>query len=275
MKSATVHAVFTPEASICHGGHLYAMSNMSDTLYGMMHTFVAPSLLTNTEHTADSCMLLRRMVSHVYACTVAEKFEPSAKQPIPTPVHIPRFDTSEGVKDFFNLLSAAELDAILNPTSYKTGVLLPRDRVQMVHARKLSRILLRWFWCKYQIRYMCDGEDRIVEDREQFYYRVLGRQTKSLLQYKVTTEKHGIRHEETECSSEKMQTLIDGVFDGNSDFWEAFNKTASASLDCFEFPFAAEVRQPPITFSLDDCSKIITPHYHGEFGALIVEYGWH
>lgn len=252
---------FTPEASICHGGHHYAMSNMSDALYGLMHTFIAPSLLTNTEHTADSRMLLQRMVSHVYSCTVAEEFEPSAEQPIPTSMHIPRFDTSEGVRDFFNLLNAAELDVILNPSSYKTGVLLPRDRVRMVHVRKLSRILLRWFWCKYQIRYMRDGEDRIVEDGEQFYYRALGRQTKSLLQYKITTEKCGIQLEETECSAEKLKTLINGVFNGNSDFWEAFNETTSASLDCYEFPFTAEVRQLPIAFSLDDCSKIITPYH--------------
>ena len=122
---------------------------------------------------------------------------------------------------------------------------------------------------------MCDGEDHIVEDGEQFYYRVLGHQMKSLLQYKVTAEKHGIRHAETECSAEKMKPLINGVFDGNSDFWEAFNETASASLDCFEFPFTPEVRQPPIAFSLDDCSKIFTPHYHGKFSALIVEYRRH
>ena len=71
------------------------------------------------------------MVSHVYACTVAEEFEPSAEQAIPTPVHIPRFDNSEEVKDFFNLLNVAELDAILNPSSYKMGALLPKDRVQI------------------------------------------------------------------------------------------------------------------------------------------------
>jgi hypothetical protein len=60
MKPSTLHAVVTFEASICHGGHLYPMSTMRNTMYGIMHTFVGSSVLTNTEHTTDSRMLLRR-----------------------------------------------------------------------------------------------------------------------------------------------------------------------------------------------------------------------
>ena len=115
MKPATLHMVVTPEASICHGGHFYTMSTISDTVYGIMHTFVGSSVLTNTQHTADSRMLLQQSMSHVYSLTVAEGFQPSSYIPTLKSVHIPKLNTVKGVVDFFNLLSVTELSNILNP----------------------------------------------------------------------------------------------------------------------------------------------------------------
>jgi hypothetical protein len=85
-------------------------------MYGIMHTFVGSSVLTNTEHTTDSHMLLWWLVSHVYSHMVEHKFQASSDLPTPTLVH-PFMD---GVLDLFSLLNLIELSNILHPLSYAT-----------------------------------------------------------------------------------------------------------------------------------------------------------
>lgn len=63
MRPNTPHVVFTPDHSICLGGHFYATSTLRETLYGTMHSFIAGDLTTNIEHTKDAFMLLSRMVA--------------------------------------------------------------------------------------------------------------------------------------------------------------------------------------------------------------------
>jgi len=74
MRPNSPHAVFTIEHSICHGGHFYAMSCMTDTLFGMTHVFMADSYITNTYHT-KSRLLLRRMVIFAYQGLVDQALE--------------------------------------------------------------------------------------------------------------------------------------------------------------------------------------------------------
>jgi hypothetical protein len=69
MRPNTPHTVLTVESAICHGGHIYASSTLSDTYYGFLNSFLASSLITNTQHTSDAQLLLRRMMAyfhHVY-----------------------------------------------------------------------------------------------------------------------------------------------------------------------------------------------------------------
>lgn len=63
MRPNTPHVVFTAEHSVCRGGHFYATSTLRDTCYGMMHTFVAGSLVTNAQHTKQAFMLLSRFLA--------------------------------------------------------------------------------------------------------------------------------------------------------------------------------------------------------------------
>ncbi|KAF8228271.1 hypothetical protein L208DRAFT_1050222, partial [Tricholoma matsutake] len=51
MHPGTPHTVITITPSICHGGHCYAASTIQETCISFMITFVANSLLTNTDHT--------------------------------------------------------------------------------------------------------------------------------------------------------------------------------------------------------------------------------
>jgi hypothetical protein len=65
MRPNTLHAAFTPEPSICHGGHFYCTSTMQDTLRGMVHSFVDHIKITNTNHPPASA-LLRRMATFYF-----------------------------------------------------------------------------------------------------------------------------------------------------------------------------------------------------------------
>lgn len=62
MRPNTPHCVVTFESAICKGGHLYATSTIRDSCYGYWHSFVASTLLTNTEHTTEAQLLLQRLV---------------------------------------------------------------------------------------------------------------------------------------------------------------------------------------------------------------------
>jgi hypothetical protein len=63
MRPNTPHVVFTAEHSVCFGGHFYATSTLRDTCYGMFHTFVAGSIMTNAQHTKNAFMLLSRLIA--------------------------------------------------------------------------------------------------------------------------------------------------------------------------------------------------------------------
>lgn len=64
MRPNTLHAVYTPEHAICHGGHFYAISTIQDTLFGLVHSFIAGNFVTNTDH--KSSRLLLRRIAHFY-----------------------------------------------------------------------------------------------------------------------------------------------------------------------------------------------------------------
>jgi len=69
MRPNTPHMVFTPQDSIVFGGHLYSMSNMQPTFYGIVHCFMGNALLTNTDH-GKTRILLVRMMQYIYKCLV-------------------------------------------------------------------------------------------------------------------------------------------------------------------------------------------------------------
>jgi hypothetical protein len=66
-----MHAVFTPAATICHGGHFYSTSTLQDTLRASVHSFMDHSKITNTNH-PPAAALLRRMSSLYFTGLVQE-----------------------------------------------------------------------------------------------------------------------------------------------------------------------------------------------------------
>jgi len=65
MKPNTPHAVFTTEHSIAVGGHFFSFSNIQQTVFGLVHSFVLDTLVTNTEH-PKTRVLLFRMLQYLY-----------------------------------------------------------------------------------------------------------------------------------------------------------------------------------------------------------------
>lgn len=59
MRPNTPHMVYTVFDSICHGWHFYTTSTLRDSLYGIVHCFMAQEVVTNTEHPKSIHLLLR------------------------------------------------------------------------------------------------------------------------------------------------------------------------------------------------------------------------
>jgi len=78
MRPNTPHAVFTPENAICHGGHFYAATTMTDTFYGITHSFVADSLITNVQH-QNSRRMIRKIVDLYYSAFVEKTIDVESK----------------------------------------------------------------------------------------------------------------------------------------------------------------------------------------------------
>lgn len=74
MRANTIHAVFTPVATICHGGHFYSTSTLQDMLQGTIHSFMDHKKITNTNH-PPATALLRRMATFYFTGLVQEVFE--------------------------------------------------------------------------------------------------------------------------------------------------------------------------------------------------------
>jgi hypothetical protein len=69
-----MHAVFTPAATICHGGHFYTTSTLQDTLRGTVHSFMDHIKITNTNH-PNAAALLRRMSTFYFTGLVQNVYE--------------------------------------------------------------------------------------------------------------------------------------------------------------------------------------------------------
>ena len=66
MRPNTPHAVLTPDAAICHGGHYLSTSNLRSTCYGFLMGFALSTLLTNTNHTSECQLLFCKMLAYYY-----------------------------------------------------------------------------------------------------------------------------------------------------------------------------------------------------------------
>jgi len=74
MRPNTPHAVYTPENSICHGGHFFASTTLKDTFSGIVHSFMADAYITNNSP-KHSRYALRRIIIFYHYALVREMIE--------------------------------------------------------------------------------------------------------------------------------------------------------------------------------------------------------
>jgi hypothetical protein len=65
MRPSTPHYVLTVEDSITYGRHFYSASTISDSVYGILHSFVLGIGVTNTLHD-NTKTLMRRIMAMWY-----------------------------------------------------------------------------------------------------------------------------------------------------------------------------------------------------------------
>jgi hypothetical protein len=69
MRPNTIHAVYTPEHSVCRGGHFYARSTMKDTVVSLVHTFICDLFITNVDQCGSRFFLIE-MINFYHSALV-------------------------------------------------------------------------------------------------------------------------------------------------------------------------------------------------------------
>jgi len=184
------------------------MSTIQDTVFGLYHMFVASKKVTNTEHSHDAHLLLRRMVTYLHNTLVRRRSKLYSSTALPTP-HIPNISTFEGVLDLFMLCIIMELGDLVNPLAYKKkhrhGRKHDYDRLCTIHARGLSRDLRHW-WCA---RYMFfDPERKSLIDGGLVFEDLLSQHIAALISYKTMAEEKDVQGEVPECTADVLTGLL-------------------------------------------------------------------
>lgn len=63
MKPTTMHYVLTPEDSITLGRHFYSASTISDSIFGVIHSFAVGLGATNTLHESGTRTFLHKIMA--------------------------------------------------------------------------------------------------------------------------------------------------------------------------------------------------------------------
>ena len=212
MRPNTPHFVVTPESAICHGGHFYAMSTIRDTIFGIYHMFVASKNITNTEHTQDAHLLLRRLVVHAHSVLVKNGSNLDLSTAPPTP-HVPDVSTFEGAIDLFMLCIIMELGDLINPSAYKKKYRPDRDRnydqLCAIHARGLARDLRNWWRGHYMFH---DIQADHSMDGGVIFNDLFSQQISALISYKKLAERKNLHGDELECTAHVFENLVTKYF---------------------------------------------------------------
>ncbi|KAJ3500455.1 hypothetical protein NLJ89_g9788 [Agrocybe chaxingu] len=227
---ASEHCVYTPEHTLCAGGHFYATSTMQDTMFGIVHSLVAERVITNTSH-YFSRRLIRRMIDFYHLGLVQEQIDAD----VPAFQHLPRLDQRESVLDLLTTcalgilsnvldlrtyLSALETEgqnagkaALATYTFYDYNAVPFFDRQCNVMARGEAYSILEWLDANYEFD---DGLGAPVDvlDVMRSYLLVL---CKAIVEYKSQAEKRGMEGAYN-CTPELILRQIRGVNNAQSCF---------------------------------------------------------
>ena len=209
MQPNTPHFVLTLQSAICHSGHFYAMSTIQDMIFRVYHSFVVGKKVTNIQHNEDARLLLQRLLIYTHYTLIKCGIQPE----LTTTPHIPDISVFEGAIDFFMLCVIMELGDLINPQVYKKRHWQSHNHdyncLCTIHSHGLARELMKW-WCN---RYICydPTEDKHIKGNHIFKM-LLSQHINVLISYKKIAEEKDIKGEETECTANNLESLIQMYF---------------------------------------------------------------
>ncbi|KJA27945.1 hypothetical protein HYPSUDRAFT_115222, partial [Hypholoma sublateritium FD-334 SS-4] len=111
MRPNPLYAIYTPENTVCQGGHFYATSTIQDTFSALVHTFICDVHITKTAYT-ESRFILAQMINFYHTALVKQTIIHGSTKP-----HIPDVTKQE---PFMDLLVICSLGVLINVLSHKT-----------------------------------------------------------------------------------------------------------------------------------------------------------
>lgn len=238
MRPNLPHTVYTPEHAICHGGHFYAIGTMQDSMFGLVHSFIAGNLVTNTDHVA-SRLLLRRMAHFYHGAYVLGLINEEGRLGIfqtnartdnlnsidPTSDHVPDLREFKSFLDIVTLCNAVILINALDGRTYQATELesdsdlgmnlMPmEERLGCIYARGKCVDLLNWIDSNYGLQDPTT-QDMEIEPCHPMMVAYFRQQTSAIKVYKLNGERDGIWGSDTalHCSGVQLADQLNMAHD--------------------------------------------------------------
>ncbi|TFK62187.1 hypothetical protein BDN72DRAFT_863022 [Pluteus cervinus] len=219
MQPFLPHAVITPKAALCTGGHYISKCTLRRTVYGILQCFSTSSVTTNTEHTDTSTFLVGRITS-VYHELFTTFYLSNPTRLSSDLQHLPNIQSFDGMIDLLMLLNLCELSNVLHFRTYRANVsaLSPLQLDRMIEARRRARLLRNWLWRHFELR----DKDKLVLNAQTLYWDLLAGQCRALVfhNHLVKKEMKG----DALISGETLQNCIEHTFSGNNAFKDAWER---------------------------------------------------
>ncbi|KAL0570620.1 hypothetical protein V5O48_011337 [Marasmius crinis-equi] len=143
MRPCTPHYVLTLDNSLCHGSHFYCASTISDTCFGIYHTFTHQSSITNQDDIAHRISLARTICFWHDRVTSMQGY---FSRPAGTFVvdDIPTFRSMSGIMDFLCLYNLIQMGSLIWKERYSEGK-VDETLVEMYElAKERGEAILAW-----------------------------------------------------------------------------------------------------------------------------------
>ena len=203
MRPNTPHAVFTPENCITYGSHFVATSTLRETCYGVVHSFISSSAITNADNN-DVWNILQRLACYYHQIFTNGDW----KEACFDASHIPDVSSPSGVLDLYTFMVILELANVFHESAYSNSGLIQLERLRIIEARRLSRELRNWVVTNFVVQIM----DRPDED---LFAWMLASMCVRLVYYLKEARSHNIKATSPSCTVKRMSAQIYDVISSN------------------------------------------------------------
>jgi hypothetical protein len=241
MRPNTPHAVFTLDHSITHGSHFIATSTLRQTCYGIVHSFLLSSAITNTDNGVVWVILQRLMCYYHQAFTSGDWKEPEFD-----PSHIPDIVTSSGVVDLYTFMVLLELANALHVNTYSRKGLEQMERHRIIEARRLARELRKWVAANFVV-------EMTERPEEDLFVWMLASMSVRLVSYLKEARKYDIKATSSRCSVKRMSAEIYDVISGEREVLSLISTQREAlkgSSIAWTAPVSVTPRSEPCEFDV-------------------------